>query len=102
MTPGFFDVVKLDGAGCTGRTVKPSGFAKMTKSELLSLLMQAEANSRAGAFVLCEGFLGRRPMEAVARFGVDRHPKPFTLETAVETALTPNVRQNSMLLRDAL
>jgi hypothetical protein len=27
MTPGFFDVVKLDGAGCTGRTVKPSGFA---------------------------------------------------------------------------
>jgi hypothetical protein len=36
MTPGFFDVVKLDGAGCTGRTVKPSGFAKKSKSELLS------------------------------------------------------------------
>jgi hypothetical protein len=39
MTPGFFDVVKPDGAGCTGRTVKPSGFAKAkkTKSELLIL-----------------------------------------------------------------
>jgi hypothetical protein len=39
MTPGLFDVVKLDGAGCTERTVKPSGFAraKMTKSELLIL-----------------------------------------------------------------
>ena len=39
MTPGFFDVVKLDGAGCTERTVKPSGFttAKKTKSELLIL-----------------------------------------------------------------
>ncbi len=39
MTPGFFDVVKPDGAGCTGRTVKPSGFAmaKKTKSELLIL-----------------------------------------------------------------
>jgi hypothetical protein len=37
MTPGFFDVVKLNGAGCTGRTVKPSGFAtaKKAKSELL-------------------------------------------------------------------
>jgi hypothetical protein len=36
MTPGFFDVVKPDGAGCTGRTVKPCGFAtaKKTKSEL--------------------------------------------------------------------
>ncbi|MGO9485326.1 MAG: hypothetical protein ACLPX9_12180 [Rhodomicrobium sp.] len=39
MTPEFFDVVKLEGAGCTGRTVKPSGFAtaKKTKSELLIL-----------------------------------------------------------------
>jgi hypothetical protein len=39
MTPGFFDVVKPDGAGCTGRTVKQSGFAtaKKTKSELLIL-----------------------------------------------------------------
>jgi hypothetical protein len=39
MTPGFFDVAKLDGAGCTGRTVKPSGFAtaKKTKLELLIL-----------------------------------------------------------------
>jgi hypothetical protein len=39
MTPGFFDVVKPEGAGCTGRTVKPSGFAaaKKTKSELLIL-----------------------------------------------------------------
>jgi hypothetical protein len=39
MTPGFFDVVKPDGAGCTGRTVKPSGFttAKKIKSELLIL-----------------------------------------------------------------
>jgi hypothetical protein len=39
MTPGFFDVVKPDGAGCTGRTVKPCGFAmaKKTKSELLIL-----------------------------------------------------------------
>ena len=37
MMPGFFDVVKPDGAGCTGRTVKTSGFAmaKKTKSELL-------------------------------------------------------------------
>ena len=37
--PGFFDVVKLDGAGCTGRTVKPSGFAtaKNTKPEPLIL-----------------------------------------------------------------
>jgi hypothetical protein len=39
MTPGFFDVVKLDGAGCTGRTAEPSGFAtaKKTKSEPLNL-----------------------------------------------------------------
>jgi hypothetical protein len=39
MTPEFFDVVKPDGAGCTGRTVKTSGFAtaKKTKSELLIL-----------------------------------------------------------------
>jgi hypothetical protein len=39
MTQGIFDVVKLNGAGCTGRTVKPSGFAmaKKTKSELLIL-----------------------------------------------------------------
>ena len=39
MTPGFFDVVKLDGAGCTRRTAKPAGFAttKKTKSELLML-----------------------------------------------------------------
>jgi hypothetical protein len=39
MTPGFFDVVKPDGAGGTGRTVKPSGFAtaEKTKSELLIL-----------------------------------------------------------------
>jgi hypothetical protein len=37
MAPGFFDVVKPEGAGCTGRTVKPAGFAtaKKTKSELL-------------------------------------------------------------------
>jgi hypothetical protein len=37
MTPGFFDVVKPDGAGCT---VKPCGFAtaKKTKSELLILV----------------------------------------------------------------
>ncbi len=37
--PGFFDVVKLAGAGCAGRTVKPSGFAtaKRTKSERLIL-----------------------------------------------------------------
>jgi hypothetical protein len=40
MTPGFFDVVKPGGAWCTGRTVKPSGFAtaKKTKSELLILV----------------------------------------------------------------
>jgi hypothetical protein len=39
MAPGFFDVVKLDGAGCTGRTVKPSCFAtaEKTKSEPLIL-----------------------------------------------------------------
>jgi hypothetical protein len=39
MTPGFFDAVLPDGAGCTGRTVKPSGFAtaKKTKSKLLIL-----------------------------------------------------------------
>jgi hypothetical protein len=39
MAPGFFDVVKLNGAGCTGRTVKTFGFgtAKKTKSELLTL-----------------------------------------------------------------
>jgi len=39
MTPEFFDVVKLEGAGCTKRTVKPSGFAtaKKTKSELFIL-----------------------------------------------------------------
>jgi hypothetical protein len=35
MATGFFDVVKLEGAGCTGRTVKPSGFiaAKKAKPE---------------------------------------------------------------------
>jgi hypothetical protein len=39
MTPGFFDVVKLNGAGCTGRTVKTFGFAaaKKTKSGLFIL-----------------------------------------------------------------
>jgi hypothetical protein len=39
MTPGFFDVVKPDGAARAGRTVKPSGFAtaKKTKPELLIL-----------------------------------------------------------------
>jgi hypothetical protein len=39
MTPGFIDVVKPDGAGCTGRTGKPPGFAtaKKSKSELLIL-----------------------------------------------------------------
>jgi hypothetical protein len=39
MTPGFCDVVKPDGAGCTGRTVKPCGFAtaKNAKSKLLIL-----------------------------------------------------------------
>jgi hypothetical protein len=43
MTPGFFDVVKLEGAGCTGRTVKPSGFAMAKKpSQNYSVwLMQA-------------------------------------------------------------
>jgi hypothetical protein len=39
MTPGFFDVMKLDGAGCTGRTVAAAGFAtaKKTKSEPIIL-----------------------------------------------------------------
>jgi hypothetical protein len=39
MTPGFFDSVKVNGAGCTGRTAEPLGFAtaKKTKSELLIL-----------------------------------------------------------------
>ena len=39
MTPGFFDVVKPDSAGCTGRTVEVAGFAtaKKTKSEPLIL-----------------------------------------------------------------
>jgi hypothetical protein len=33
MTPGFFDVVKPDGAGCAERTVKPSGFASAKKTK---------------------------------------------------------------------
>jgi hypothetical protein len=39
MTPGFLGLAKPEGAGCTGRTVEPSGFtaAKKTKSELLIL-----------------------------------------------------------------
>jgi hypothetical protein len=38
MTPGIFDVVMPDGARCTGRKVKPPGFATAkTKSDLLIL-----------------------------------------------------------------